>query len=106
MGKDEKAARFVTTLGFWLWVGGAKLVPPGSWNGQYQEIANQTALPPLTWTDRGEVYCNVTDDHDIDFEEYNANAPLEQDLSVNPIQRVRKKHIQLHRTGCSVVACG
>lgn len=49
----DEHAHFVSTLGFWLWIAGAKLEPPASWEGVVgtvcEEQEEQPALAPLKW---------------------------------------------------------
>lgn len=85
---DSKGLRFVGTLGFWLWMAGAKISPPDSWDiGIVGEKQNR--LPPLKWKPRDCWYMpyEMTDYEfdemiDYEFDMYEERpCSLEQDLA-------------------------
>merc|ERR1711920_1014090 len=61
--EEAKDLRFVGTLGFWLWMAGAKISPPDSWVGFEGERPNR--LPPLKWKTHG---CWYTPDEMTGYE--------------------------------------
>jgi len=79
---DLEVLRFVGTLGFWLWMAGAKISPPDSWVGDI-EGHNQIVLPPLKWNPRGGWYAPDDDEMtDYEFDMYEERpCGLEQDLA-------------------------
>lgn len=85
--KEEEAndcpQRFLTTLGFWLWLAGAPISPPLAWDGSAEVCANQTALPPLKWTREQDSFTTNFDPDGLDFFEYDRLSDFEdmQDLA-------------------------
>jgi len=63
---NDPTHRFVTTLGFWLWLAGAPISAPLAWDASTEECANQTALPPLKWN-RLDYCCSESDRIPDDF---------------------------------------
>lgn len=85
--KEEEAndctQRFLTTLGFWLWLAGAPISPPLAWDGSAEVCANQTALPPLKWERLWDSARTDFDPDGFDFFEYDSFSDFEdmQDLA-------------------------
>jgi len=44
----DVSAHFVSTLGFWLWMAGADISAPGTWDGVVA-VQSDSILPPLRW---------------------------------------------------------
>lgn len=85
--EGPRAAHFVNTLGFWLWIAGANVSLPSSWGGSIGEPRNETVLEPLKWKqgddmffDDDMLFGSMSDDDDFGFHHY-SYEPLEQDLA-------------------------
>jgi len=90
---EEGPSRFISTLGFWLWMGGADI--PVVWDG-LDDGSNQTILPSLEWATYKNFYIDDDSDYadDASDDEMFWTGELEQDLSGHLRKEIHSRQTQ------------